>query len=462
MCEQAMNNPNCTKWVLAMQKEIAELKGEDTWVEVPKSKAVTNVLPSLWLFKREHSPDGDIQKFKARFCIQGQHQQGEFDTCTLVIAWSAVQLFLVLMLTLDWCTCAINFENAFCQAKLEKQNIWVHLLCGFWSQLGCSSCLHSKHTQCSISSAPRAFCTQLCTALLAENFHQSPQDLCPFCKCGVILVVCIDDVSIGAKNDADVDILIEQLHGHGFTLECEGSFTLHLGLQFVTNTTTCSITLSQPGLIQKIIEAAGVENCKPNHTPAKLTALGSDSDGEAMDEPWDFRSSIGMLLCLMMNMHPDILHAVSHAARFSNTPKKSHATAIETLICHLKKTVDKGMVLHPDGTFSLDTWVDTDFCGLFCVKPDHNPNSTHSHMGFLICLGGCPPIWKLQLMTQIALSMQESKCGMLSCMLVQLLVVKCMLPDLHATLDLQEAISTVIHCCMFQDNNGTLLLAANQ
>ena len=51
MCKQAMNNPDCTKWVLTMQKEIAELKGEDTWVEVPKSKAVTNVLPSLWLFR---------------------------------------------------------------------------------------------------------------------------------------------------------------------------------------------------------------------------------------------------------------------------------------------------------------------------------------------------------------------------------------------------------------------------
>ena len=37
-----------------------------------------------------------------------------------------------------------------------------------------------------------------------------------------------------------------------------------------------------------------------------------------------------------------------------------------------------------------------------------------------------------------------------------------MLPDLHATLDLQEAISAAIHCRVFQDNNGALLLAANQ
>ena len=83
-------------------------------------------------------------------------------------------------------------------------------------------------------------------------------------------------------------------------------------------------------------------------------------------------------------------------------------------------------------------------------------------MGHLICPGGCPLIWKLQLMTQIMLSMQESKCSVLSCVLVQLLVMKHMLPDLHATLDLQEAISAAIHCCVFQDNNGTLLLAANQ
>ena len=69
--KQAMNNPDHTEWVLAMQKEITELKGKDTWVKVPKSEAATNILPSLWLFKCKHSPDGDIQKFKARFCIQG-------------------------------------------------------------------------------------------------------------------------------------------------------------------------------------------------------------------------------------------------------------------------------------------------------------------------------------------------------------------------------------------------------
>ena len=366
------------------------------------------------------------------------------------------------MLMLDWCTCAVDFENAFCQAKLTKQNIWVHLPCGFWSQLGRSSCLHLKCTQCGLSSALRAFHAQLCTALLAENFRQSPQDPCLFCKRSVILVVCIDDVGIGAKNDADVNVLIEQLCGHGFTLEREGSFTSHLGLQFVTDMTTHSVALMQPGLVQKIVKAAGMENCNPNHTPAKLTALGSDPDGEPMDKPWDFCSSIGMMLYLAMNTCPDISHAVSCVARFSNALKKSHATAIKTVVHCLKKTEDKGVVLHPDGMFNLDTWVDADFCGLFCTEPDRDPNSTRSCMGFLICLGGCPLIWKSQLMTQIALSTQESECSALSHVLVHLLVMKRMLLDLHVTLDLQEAISTAIHCRVFQDNNGALLLAANQ
>ena len=50
-CKQAMNDADHAKWVLAMQKEIAELEGKDTWVKVPKSEAMTNILPSLWLFK---------------------------------------------------------------------------------------------------------------------------------------------------------------------------------------------------------------------------------------------------------------------------------------------------------------------------------------------------------------------------------------------------------------------------
>ena len=87
--------------------------------------------------------------------------------------------------------------------------------------------------------------------------------------------------------------------------------------------------MTQEGLIQKILEATGMEECNPNQTPTIKEALGSDPDGELMTNEWSYCSIIGMLLHLSTNMIPDIAFAVSQVAHFSHNPKKSHATAVK-------------------------------------------------------------------------------------------------------------------------------------
>eukprot|EP00972_Heterocapsa_arctica_P038481 5669739-Heterocapsa_arctica.AAC.1 len=90
--------------------------------------------------------------------------------------------------------------------------------------------------------------------------------------------------------------------------------------------------MTQEGLIKKIIETAGMEDCNSNRTPTTKEALGSDEDGQPMEDKWNYRSIIGMLLYLSTNTRPDISFAVSQVARFSHAPKKSHASAVKTII----------------------------------------------------------------------------------------------------------------------------------
>jgi hypothetical protein len=96
-------------------------------------------------------------------------------------------------------------------------------------------------------------------------------------------------------------------------LTCKGAFCEFPGIKFEHNTDDGSINMTQKGLINKIIETAGVTNCNPNWTPASTTALGTDPDGEPMDEPWNCRSTIGVLLCLTTNTRPDCALAVPQA-----------------------------------------------------------------------------------------------------------------------------------------------------
>ena len=120
--------------------------------------------------------------------------------------------------------------------------------------------------------------------------------------------------------------MIKALHKAGFELTFEGSFSEFLGIKFTVNSNG-TITMTQKGLIDKIIKATGLENCNPNWTPTTQVALGLDPEGKSMNEEWSYPSIVGMLLYLLTNTRPDIAFAVSQVARFGHNPKKSHATS---------------------------------------------------------------------------------------------------------------------------------------
>ena len=92
---------NVTKWMEAAAKEVASLEKNGTWVKVDFNNAKTKVLSGTWVFKRKRSPDGEITKYKARYCICGDLKEGKPETFAPVVAWSSVRLFLFLLMTLN-------------------------------------------------------------------------------------------------------------------------------------------------------------------------------------------------------------------------------------------------------------------------------------------------------------------------------------------------------------------------
>ena len=103
---------NITKWMEAAAEEVAILEKNGTWVEVDFDNAKTKVLPGTWVFKRKCSPDEEITKYKARYCVRGDLEEGKPETFAPVIAWRSVRLFLVLLMTLNWDTYSIDFSSA--------------------------------------------------------------------------------------------------------------------------------------------------------------------------------------------------------------------------------------------------------------------------------------------------------------------------------------------------------------
>ena len=126
--DDAMNDVDSAEWRKAALNEITELEKKGTWREVSVNDVPTSetILPGTWVFRRKRTPDGTIKKYKGSYCVRGDLQSGDFETFAPVVAFSTVRLFLILSLKFKWCTCSIDFANAFVQATL-KSPVWIHL-----------------------------------------------------------------------------------------------------------------------------------------------------------------------------------------------------------------------------------------------------------------------------------------------------------------------------------------------
>ena len=278
-----------------------------------------------------------------------------------------------------------------------------------------------------------------------------------------MLVQYVDDMGISAQSQEDIDSFIADLRAEGLVLTQEDSFSEFLGIKFEEHEDK-SITMTQRGLIKKTLQAAGMMDCTPNAMPHAGTPLGSDENGEPMEESWNYRAIVGMLLYLSTNTRPDIAFAVSQVARFSARPTKKHATAVKTILRYLKGTMDKGTTV-PLCTLLellLDLYVDADFAGLFGVEESRNPESVRSRTGYIIFLGKWPLLWKSQLQSHLSQSTTEAEYSALSYSLKTFLPLKALIMEVFSALNIGSLTKPMIHARVFEDNQSAYYLATNQ
>ena len=370
-------------------------------------------------------------------------------------------------MTHNWVTAAIDFVNAFCQTHYPDlmDPVWIHPPRGFYHNLRGNSILKLKKSMYGLRDAPRLWFENLFKYLLLPElgFTQSDIDPCLLIRTNMLVIVYVDDMGVAAEREELIDELISFLHSKGLDLQREGAFQDYLGISFST-LPDGSTHMTQSGLIKKIIQATGMNQCNPNKTPALKTPLGKDKDGEPMQDSFNYRSIVGMMLYLSGNTRPDITYAVSQVARFTHDPKKTHATALKMIVRYLSGTIDKGIIVPKfQGDLKLCCYVDADFAGLYKIDPDTDASSAKSRTGYIIFLGPWPLIWKSFLQSEVSLSTLEAEYAALSS------ATRMMLPIIQ----LIKTITSLTNCSnefeaimmnpgeVFEDNNGAFTVASN-
>jgi len=474
--QEAMNHPNADGFMKAAEAEIKTLTETfDVWDEVPRESWM-NVLPSTWAFRIKRFPDGAIRKFKARFCARGDrqiHGVDFFETFAPVVSWTTVRLLLILSLELGLATKQVDYTAAFVHAPVEKppnfdkmspeeqarQGVYIEMPRGFGKP---GKVLKLKKALYGLRSAPRQFFQFISEKLDKAGLKQMTDvDPCLFMSEKVICLVYVDDCLFYAKDEKDIMEVLAYLQDvEKITLEIEKDVAGFLGVDIKRDADGGKITMTQTGLIDRIIEALKVEDLDPVATPAD-DVLGKDEDGDPANCSFNYASVIGMLWYLYGHSRPDLGFAVSQAARFSFAPKRSHELALIRIGQYLKGTRDKGLIFEPVPVdqLTMDVYVDSDFMGLYGKELRSDPSNVKSRTGYVINLNGCPVVWSSKLQDSIALSTMMAEYYALSTAMREVVPLRELVKTVAVGCGIDEKCLTTFKTTIWEDNNGALTLA---
>ena len=463
--DEAMKGPHQREYFQAAQVELHTLQNDlDCW-ELVERQPHMNVLPSTWAFKCKRFPDGRVKKFKARFCARGDRQKegiDYFETWSPVVQWTTVRVMMILSAMLNLTTHQADITAAFVHAELPpEEEVYIHQPRGFYEP-GTSSDTHVlrlKRSLYGLKQAPRHFFKYLASHLQKHNLKQSNLDPCLFIGPDMVVIVYVDDLLIYSKHEDSIDRLIGDLKRDGIWIRKEDSAAGFLGVDI--QSTPNGITLTQAGLIDRIISALGLhaKYSTNKDTPADTSPLPKDSNGTPADPVFPYASIIGMLLYLSGHSRPDIAFAVHQCARYTFQPTHRHVTALKRIGRYLKSTRDKGLIMQPSDHLHVDCYPDADFAGLYNHEDVHDPHCVRSRTGYVILLAGCPVLWKSKLQTEIALSTMEAEYVALSQSCKDLFPVIDQVKELGAAVGLPVEEYTNLHTRVYEDNVGALTLA---
>ena len=107
----------------------------------------------------------------------------------------------------------------------------------------------------------------------------------------------------------------------------------------------------------------------------------------------------------------------------------------------------------------MECFVDADFAGLWNVEDQSTPASVKSRAGYVICVCGCPIIWKSQLMDPIAASTMQAEYNALSMSMKDVLPLQELFSTVGVAVGISKDHITSFKITVHEDNQGALRLA---
>jgi hypothetical protein len=105
-----------------MMEEFQSITKNDVWEVVPRPEG-KSMVTSKWLFKIQHSADGSIEKYKARFVsrVFSQKEGIDYDeTLAPVARYTSIRTIISLALVLGWKLHQMDVKTTFLNGQVEE------------------------------------------------------------------------------------------------------------------------------------------------------------------------------------------------------------------------------------------------------------------------------------------------------------------------------------------------------
>ena len=262
-----------------------------------------------------------------------------------------------------------------------------------------------------IKQGPRIWALKLHSVLTSIGFERIDCDYSVYVyrrgSVRIMMPIHVDDLLLASNSKTAIQRVKSNLSAH-FKLHDQGPTTSILGIKIEHDHTARTISLSQPGYVESILEQFGMSDCNPSLTPMdenqKLSAQMSPdtAEGKLEMKAIPYRELIGKLLYLAIATRPDIAYVVGVLCRFVENPGLPHWHTAKRVLHYLKGTTTMKLIYSRSSTPDLfTTYSDADL--------SRNPDNSHSTGGFAVCIGGGAIQWGSRLQPHVSLSSTESE-----------------------------------------------------
>ena len=467
----AMAQPDREEFIKAMVDEVADHEKRKHWELYPRKQVPKGhpIARGVWSMRRKRRlTTGEVYKHKSRLTYDGStqiHGLNYWDTFSPVVHSFTMKLFFVLALINGWHKRQIDFILAYPQAPAPT-DLFMEIPRGFQLPEGkrhSDYCLKLRHNLYGSKQGGKAWFDHLCKGLTNLDFEQSKVDPCVWYRDKVIILFYVDNTWIFSPTKQEADTVFADLQREKFKVDDEGEVQDFLGISFAKRSDG-SFHLRQDNLIQRIIKDMNFQpSTKTKDKPANIGQVLHRSDDEPPHKSsWNYRSIIGKLNFLL-STRLDLAYSVHNAARHGHDPRESHTKAVQNIVRYLMGTQDKGMIITPNGSPTLEMFADAEFGGSWDkATAEDDPSTARSRIGYVIRYAGVPIVWVSKLATEICLSTCEAEYVALSESLRSAIPLMQLLDECYDRDLIPKPDATQVRCKVFEDNAGALELAKVQ